>query len=120
MTALLDIYGHAHELPGPYKSLTEVRAANQDLGHHFFDPDSLRFFGSQIESVFMEGRLFITSEAQPSHHPDFPPGERRYTIRVACDNGAVHTVGEFQQHASLNAALGELGQIVRLVKGAPA
>ena len=70
-----------------YETIDQIRDANRALGHHFFDRDTLRFFGSRIGETVYGGRYFVTSEKPPF-------GPRRWTLRVALDSGAVETVGE--------------------------
>lgn len=84
--------------PGPYRTVADVQRANAALGHHFFDRDTLRFFGSRIGSTVYDGRYFVTSErdeAISSRYPAAWNGDRRYTVRVAADDGSVSTVGAF-------------------------
>lgn len=94
----IDSYGREFTIPGPYLTVAEMRAANAAAGHHFFDRDNMRFFGSRIEGGPYAGRLLITSEQAG---PDFP---RRYTLRVIHDDGEAGTVGEFQQYSTLDMA----------------
>ena len=112
MTKLIvDSYGREHEIPGPYASLGQVKAANRQTDHHWFDPDSMTFFGSRLESSLQYGRLFLSSEQQPTTHPDDPVHPRKYTVRCATDDGAVVTVGGFQtwpSHADAMEALHDL------------
>lgn len=100
MTTTTDTYGAEFTLPGPYTTIAAIKEANRKAGHHFFEADSMRFFRSKIaRGVIIAGRLFITSEQfVPS---DGPPDPRRYSVRVAHDNGSVATVGEFQAYATL-------------------
>jgi hypothetical protein len=85
-------------IPGPFRTVADIRAANEAAGHYYFTPDTMRFFGSRVLSGVIAGRYFVTSERQPaSYYPQyFPAGERRYTVRVAHDDGTIDTVGEFQ------------------------
>jgi hypothetical protein len=73
-----------------YRSMDEVRAAHHG---HWFDASTLRFFRSRVSDTIYGGRFFVTSE-QDGDHP------RRYTIRVAHPEGAIDTVGAFQQYAT--------------------
>lgn len=70
-----------------YKTLADVRQANKEIDHHFFDRNTMHFFGTKIESTLYAGRYFITSE-QPPHGP------RLFTIREAQPDGQVKTVGD--------------------------
>ena len=70
-----------------FSTMAAVRAANKAAGHHFFDRDTLRFFGSKIECKLYAGRYFVTSE-QPPHGP------RVWRVREAQPDGTIDTVGE--------------------------
>jgi len=73
--------------------MSEVRDANREAGFHFFDPDTMRFFDSRIETRLIDGRFFVTSEKGPD-------GVRRFTVRRAMPDGTINTVGDFQGHAT--------------------
>lgn len=45
-------------------------------GNHFFDRDTMRFFGSRIESSLYKNNTFITSE-----YTGFERTKRAYTVR---------------------------------------
>lgn len=94
--------------PGSFKTMTEVKAANRRIDHHWFDPDAMRFFDTRIETGVIKGKYFITSE-QYHHFPCSGQGcfnpqglcyPRRYTIRIAYADGSVDTIGDFQQFAT--------------------
>lgn len=98
-----DLYGHEHALPGPFKTVAEIKQANREAGQHFFSPDTLRFFRSRIESDVLGGRLFITSEQFVASTGEADP--RRYTVRVANDDASsINTVHGFQEFDSLEEA----------------
>lgn len=82
-----------------FKRIDDIRAANFALGHHWFSPDTLRFFSSRIGKTVYGGRFFITSEQYNDNAP------RLYSIREAKPNGAIETVGEFQGYATREAAI---------------
>lgn len=67
-----------------FKTISDVRAANKQLGHHFFDKDTMKFFKSKIESGLIKQRFFITSEQPQS-------GPRQFKVREVQNNGAVTT-----------------------------
>jgi hypothetical protein len=81
-----------------WKSLHEIRKANESIGHHWFEPDTMRFFDSKIETGVIGGRYFVTSE-----RPD-PDTPRRYSVRMVQDDGSIDTVGEFRAHATFGDA----------------
>ncbi len=84
----------------PFKTLTEVKKANAALGQHWFDKATLEFFDTRIETPLNGGLVFITSEKAPGLEQP-----RRFTIRYVKADGAVATLGEFGQFASLPEAL---------------
>lgn len=77
------------------KSLKDLKEASQAAGHHFFDPDTMRGFGSRLSSVspYQEvhtlagghAALFITSEQDRRGFMGRYAwdGARRYTVRLA-------------------------------------
>jgi hypothetical protein len=69
-----------------------------EKAYHFFDPDTLRWWGSRVSSKLYGGRFFVTSELS------FCRDDRRYTVRFACDDGTVETIGEFRKYASWSGA----------------
>lgn len=83
------------------RTIEEIKQRNIDVGQHFFDDDSMRFFDSQIHpDVF--GDYFVTSESYPD------TGLRRYTVRrMDWDSGIVWTVGIFLEHKTLRDAYEE-------------
>ncbi len=82
-----------------YHSILEIKQANQAIGHHWFSPDTLRFFSSRIHDALYGGCYFVSSERD-----SWTDGDRRYTVRQALSDGRVETVGAFQQYASRNGA----------------
>lgn len=79
-------------------TISEIKAANAARGFHFFERGTLKFFGSRVSSQTF-GDVFITSEV------DFHGRNRRYTVRRLNDRGAVDTIGEFRQYATLSDAV---------------
>jgi hypothetical protein len=75
--------------------IDDIRDANRAAGYHFFDADTLAFFKSIIYTPVYGGYFFVTSERAPHG------GLRRFTVRNACSNGSIDTVGEgFQAYAT--------------------
>lgn len=64
-----------------YRDTDDVKLAARNMGSHFFDPDTMRFFGSRIGSAVYGGRFFVTSEQREWNTP------RRYTVRVVTPAG---------------------------------
>lgn len=85
-----------------YDTISEIKQVNAAIGHHFFEPASMRFFESKIASrTVYGGHFFITSERFTGSDGVSQP--RMYTLR-ACYNGKVETVGEFQQYRTIEEA----------------
>ena len=85
-----------------YKNMKEIKQANRVIGGHWFDKDTLEFFGSVVESHVFYGRFFITSERC---RWDGDNGDRFYTVRECNQDGQIRTIGGFQAHKSLNEAI---------------
>jgi hypothetical protein len=81
-----------------FATIDAIREANAELGHHWFDEGSMRFFGTRFESEVIGGRYFITSE-QPPH------GRRGFSIRYAADTGAISTISDVAEFTTLDGAL---------------
>ena len=105
-TATRDIMveGQAVTIPGPYRDMAAFRQKNKAMGFYFFSPDTMRFFDSRIESGMIAGRFFITSE-QPPRFSDGTRSPRGCTVRIACDDGRIRTVGKHLGHDTFDAAL---------------
>jgi hypothetical protein len=64
----------------------------------FFLPETMRFFGSKIESKLYLGGYFITSEK------DWSGKKRAYTVRLALDNGDIETLSKFLEFSEIEDA----------------
>lgn len=82
-----------------FSSVEQIRLYSLSIGHHWFSPSTMRFFGSKIYPDIVGGRYFISSEKD--HYSN---GARLYTIRMVTDDGTIETVGDFQQYTSLRQA----------------
>lgn len=74
-----------------FRNITEIKKANKEAGHHFFDRDTVKFFGSVVYPEVYGGCYFITSE------DNFDQTERRFTVRQADERGHIWTVWTFQE-----------------------
>lgn len=70
-----------------FKTISQIKQANKIAGGHFFDKETMKFFGSKIESKVLQGRFFITSEK-------YPDGKIFYSARKANDDGRIATLGQ--------------------------
>jgi len=80
-------------------NITEIKRANKANGGHWFEPATMRFFNSRVESRVYEGPggvYFVTSERRERDMP------KRYSVRVFDPStGDIDTVGEFQAFDNL-------------------
>lgn len=90
-------YAREHPREFVYHTIEDVIRANKSIGNHWFDPDTMRFFRTRLGQELYAGKYFITSEQGPS-------GVRKWSIRVACVDGTIDTLGEFQAYHSTSAA----------------
>ena len=81
-----------------FQSMNQVQEANRKAGQHFFDPSTMDFFNSRIESALIQHRFFVTSEQGPD-------GIRAYTVRVVYDSARIGSVGGFQGYATKREAI---------------
>ena len=87
--------------------MSEVRRANEDRGHYFFEPATMRFFHSRIGGTLYGGRFFVTSECrEPVETP------RLFTVREAMPDGSIDTVGDFQAYADRRQAIAEIRRLL--------
>lgn len=85
-------------------TIQQIRQANEEIGHHWFEPATMRGFSSRVSGPVIGGH-FVSSERQSMSHP------RLYTIRVVSAAGVVGTVGDFQGYTSKRAALAEIRRL---------
>jgi hypothetical protein len=57
-------------------TIADIKQKLRAGGDHFFDPDTMRFFGSRVESVLYKNNTFVTSE-----YTGFERTKRAYTVR---------------------------------------
>ena len=94
------------EVPGPFRSIYDIKLANRQHGHHWFEPSTIRFFKSRVGDTTYGGRFFVSSEQFDYKSP------RLYSVRVALDDGSVETVGDFQEYASRSGAVSRIKSIL--------
>ena len=94
-------------------TLDQIKRAAASAGLHWFDKSALRFFSSRISSHVYSvpgGALFVSSEQFKGFRSE--DGPRLYSIRSCTFDGAIDTVGEFQQYESSKAAHTEALRLV--------
>ena len=87
-------------------TIAEIKQANREAGHHWFEPATMRFFRSRVSGPVI-ANMFVSSE------DDRLGGGRLYTIRRANPDGSIDTVGDFQQYGSKAAALRAIRRIAK-------
>ena len=102
---IISLSSKGNKKMGYYKSIDEIKRANKEKGHHFFDSDTMRFFRSRILS-YIEENYFITSEKFDDGSP------RVYTVRIALEDGTIHSVSEFQQFKTIAQAKAFIKKLV--------
>jgi len=80
-----------------YDNLNAVVKANDEVGHHWFETDTMEFFKTKLETDLIDGRYFITSERGP-HFP------RAFSIRMADEDAHIQTIGDFMAYETLEDA----------------
>ena len=96
-----------------FHNTEQLRQFARDVGSHFFDRDTMRFFGSRVGSEIFAGRYFVTSERDAMGAAW--GGARRYTVRsftYADGRLDIETVGEFGKHATRSDALAAIRALV--------
>jgi hypothetical protein len=71
--------------------MDDLKALNAENGGCWFEPASMRFFKTKLETGILAGGYFITSEKSPGD-------VRAFTLRSFNEQGDVKTVGEFHAH----------------------
>lgn len=86
-----------------YVSIESIKRKNAAAGLHWFDPATVRCFGSRFPEYAFKGpggTFFVSSERRPRSYD-----ARRYTIREVRDDGSIGTVFRFQEYASRSTAI---------------
>jgi hypothetical protein len=81
---------------GNFSSLSQFRQFNYQQGYHWFDADSMRFFGTRLIGDLMGGCVFITSDHDYKR-------DRKYSIRMAMESGSIHSYA-FARYDTLSEA----------------
>ena len=67
-------------------TIAEMKAINKAKGYHFFDSDTMRFWGSKVHTAPNKYRLFIES------HDNFDRSAKMYSVRFFNVCGSVETI----------------------------
>lgn len=79
-------------------TVADVRAAVKAAGSHWFDRDTIRFWGTRVRSGLYAGRIFVTGEHNYSRT------STRYSVRLATvtpEGFDIDTIGKFQAFADV-------------------
>lgn len=83
-------------------TITEMKVANRNVGHYWFDKDTMKFWNSKVVSSLYEAHeavYFVSSERQRETWPAM------FTVRKFNKvTSHVETVGRFQQYESIDKA----------------
>lgn len=80
---------------------TDLIRVAREMGSHFFDTETMKFFSSRVLPTVYRGALFVTSEQDDSGVAW--GGARRYTVRrfqITAGEIDIQTVGEFGEYAT--------------------
>lgn len=92
-----------------YRSIKEIEDANRRIDHHWFDPDTKRFFNSRVLGPVYGGHYFVSSE-KDTH------GSRGYSVRKATRHGVIETVGKFQGYSTPAQARAAIKRLMKNTK----
>lgn len=81
------------------KNMSDVIKHHTMKGYHFFDEDTMRFWGSKIESELFNNGTFVTSE------DNFNRTERLYSVRLYNSEDATIDTIVFQKFTNRKDAI---------------
>ena len=88
-------------------SMQDVMKANKAAGWHFFDKDTMSFFGSKIETDLYPNDMFVTSE------DDFFGEKRYYSVRkFDRETSEILDIGKFQAYKTKAEAIAVINQLL--------
>lgn len=94
-----------------FKTVAEIKRANERSGRFFFQRETLSFFDSRIIARVVAGRYFVTSEQAPAGIGGYRQ-PRLFTVRKAAADGQVSTVGEFQAYQTEGDAFASIADLL--------
>lgn len=77
--------------------ISEVKSIVTANGGHFFDKDTMKFWGTRIETGAFKNGCFVTSEY------NYDGTKRLYTVR-GFNGKSIDTIGELQQYKTKESA----------------
>lgn len=79
-----------------FRTIADIRAANKAAGFHFFDRDTMKFFGTTVYRQVYGGRYFVTHERSfmVEHSLGMDPS-RPFIVRRLADGGRIETIAAF-------------------------
>lgn len=81
-------------------TIADVKRINRQNGYHFFDADTMRFWGTSMVSELFPNNTFVTAD------DNYDRSKKLYTVRLFNeDTGDIKTVCGFQRFASLDEAV---------------
>jgi len=90
---------------GDFENIGAIKTMNEHHQRFFFSEGAMAFFNSRIEPKVYSGCVFVTSESPQQLHPlGRTDDQRRWSVRIALDNGAIETFGDFCWYKSLSDA----------------
>jgi len=100
-----------------YKTIAEIKKANDKIGEHWFDYDWMKYFRTTIYPEVYFGKWFITSEPLPRNKEQInreydKENPRVFSIRLAHNTGEITTIGDLGGFASFEEAEEYLKEIV--------
>lgn len=87
-------------------TIDDIIRRNRAIGHHFFDTDTKRFFGSRILPTVYGGRFFITAEKS------MRGGRSKYTVRESLPDGSVASRSEFREFKTPREAIAAAKKLI--------
>ena len=78
-------------------TISEVKSIDKSNGGHFFDKDTMKFWGTRIETSVFKNGCFVTSE------DNYNKTKRLYTVR-RFNGKSIDTIGDSQQYKTKESA----------------
>jgi hypothetical protein len=110
---IVDEYGYTYTLPGPFRTLREIREEHKLRGGHYFDDNTNRFFRARYSDAVYAGAIFVDSV----RGPNMP---RMYRAKIIGEGKSIATLadpasGEEQEYETLREAQAAVRELLRRV-----